>query len=208
MSRKDDPAQACIGWTAILSSLLCDTSNIQEISSKLCFIRPHDQPASLCQGVTELPSTPKIKLQSSITNPHSETGHFHIKSMPKCGKFGAAPTAGWGAGAAIFSPVGRVVLLQKGGPPPDYLPLFRLLLPCCAVFFGRATSPNARQLSLICFLEAGRHTLEVLLQLLCFFGKDVIGACSPFVSRNRVSCLFRVIVDADNLGILCFVSPP
>jgi hypothetical protein len=59
-------------------------------------------------GVTELPSTPKIKQQSSITNPHSETGHFHIKSMPKCGKFGAASTAGWGAGAAIFSPVRRV----------------------------------------------------------------------------------------------------
>jgi hypothetical protein len=35
--------------------------------------------------------------------------------MPKCGKFGAASTAGWGAGAAIFSPVGRVVLLQGGG---------------------------------------------------------------------------------------------
>ena len=35
--------------------------------------------------------------------------------MPKCGKIGAASTAGWGAGAAIFSPVGRVVLLQ-GGP--------------------------------------------------------------------------------------------
>ena len=40
--------------------------------------------------------------------------------MPKCGKIGAASTAGWGAGAAIFSPVGRVpaaalVLLQKGG---------------------------------------------------------------------------------------------
>ncbi len=30
-------------------------------------------------SVTELPSTPKIKQQSSITNPHSETGHFHIK---------------------------------------------------------------------------------------------------------------------------------
>ena len=38
--------------------------------------------------------------------------------MPKCGKFGAASTAGWGAGAAIFSPVGRVVLLQGGGSPP------------------------------------------------------------------------------------------
>ncbi len=37
--------------------------------------------------------------------------------MPKCGKFGAASTAGWGAGAAIFSPVGRVVLLQGGVPP-------------------------------------------------------------------------------------------
>ena len=54
----------------------------------------------------------RIKQQSSITNPHSETGHFHIKSMPKCGKFGAASTAGWGAGAAIFSSVGRVVLLH------------------------------------------------------------------------------------------------
>ena len=53
-----------------------------------------------------------------------------------------------------------------------------------------------------------RHTREVLLELLCFFVKDEIGTCSPFVSRNRVSCLFRVIVDADNLGILCFVSPP
>jgi hypothetical protein len=29
----------------------------------------------------------------------------NIKSMPKCGKFGAASTAGWGAGAAIFSQV-------------------------------------------------------------------------------------------------------
>ena len=76
-------------------------------------------------SVTELPSTPKIKQQSSITNPHSETGHFHIKSMPKCGKFGAASTAGWGAGAAIFSPVGRVVLLQKGGSPPQTPPTFR-----------------------------------------------------------------------------------
>jgi hypothetical protein len=66
----------------------------------------------IATGVTELPSTPKIKQQSSITNPHPETGLFHIKSMPKCGKFGAASTAGWGAGAAIFSPVGRVVLLQ------------------------------------------------------------------------------------------------
>jgi hypothetical protein len=75
------------------------------------------------RGVTELPSTPKIKQQSSVTNPHSETGHFHIKSMPKCGKFGAASTAGWGAGAAIFSPVGRVVLLQKGGSPPQTPPL-------------------------------------------------------------------------------------
>ena len=55
----------------------------------------------------------RIKQQSSITNPHSETGHFHIKSMPICGKFGAASAAGWGAGAAIFSPVGRVVLLHK-----------------------------------------------------------------------------------------------
>jgi hypothetical protein len=62
--------------------------------------------------VTELPSTPQFKPQSSITNPHSETGHFHIKSMPICGKFGAASTAGWGAGAAIFSPVGREVLLH------------------------------------------------------------------------------------------------
>ena len=43
--------------------------------------------------------------------------------MPKCGKFGAASTAGWGAGAAIFSPVGRVVLLQKGGSPPQTPPL-------------------------------------------------------------------------------------
>jgi hypothetical protein len=63
-------------------------------------------------AVTELPSTTKIKQQSSITNPHSETGHFYIKSMLICGKFGAASAAGWGAGAAIFSPVGRVVLLQ------------------------------------------------------------------------------------------------
>jgi hypothetical protein len=29
--------------------------------------------------------------------------------MPKCGKFGAFSTAGWGAGAAIFSSVGKVV---------------------------------------------------------------------------------------------------
>ena len=78
---------------------------------------------TLC--LSQLPSTPKIKQQSSITNPHSETGHFHIKSMPKCGKFGAASTAGWGAGAAIFSPVGRVVLLQKGGSPPQTPPTFR-----------------------------------------------------------------------------------
>ena len=63
--------------------------------------------------VTELPSNPKIKQQSSITNTHFETGHFHIKSMPICDKFGAASAAGWGAGAAIFSPVGRVVLLHR-----------------------------------------------------------------------------------------------
>ena len=82
----------------------------------LCFSSTTPKPSP---SVTELPSTPKIKQQSSITNPHSETGHFHIKSMPKCGKIGAASTAGWGAGAAIFSPVGRVVLLQKGGSPPQ-----------------------------------------------------------------------------------------
>ncbi len=86
----------------------------------LCFSSTPPKPPS----VTELPSTPKIKQQSSITNPHSETGHFHIKSMPKCGKFGAALAAGWGAGAAILSPVGRVVLLQKGGSPPQTPPLF------------------------------------------------------------------------------------
>jgi hypothetical protein len=78
--------------------------------------------APTAPSVAELPSTPKIKQQSSITNSHSETGNFHIKSMPKCGKFGAASTAGWGAGAAIFSPVGRVVLLQKGGYPPSNPP--------------------------------------------------------------------------------------
>ena len=49
---------------------------------------------------------------------------FTSRSMPKCGKFGAASTAGWGAGAAIFSPVGRVVLLQKGGSPPQTPPHF------------------------------------------------------------------------------------
>ena len=86
----------------------------------LCFSSTTPKPPP---SVTELPSFPKIKLQSSITNPHSETGHFHIKSMPKCGKIGAASTAGWGAGAAIFSPVGRVVLLQKGGSPPQTAPL-------------------------------------------------------------------------------------
>ncbi len=37
----------------------------------------------------------------------SETGQFYIKSMPICGKFSAASAAGWGAGAAIFSPVGK-----------------------------------------------------------------------------------------------------
>jgi hypothetical protein len=77
----------------------------------MCFSLATPKPPS---SVAELPSTPKIKQQSSITNSHSETGNFHIKSMPKCGKFGAASTAGWGAGAAIFSPVGRVVLLHPG----------------------------------------------------------------------------------------------
>ena len=48
--------------------------------------------------------------------------------MPKCGKIGAASTAGWGAGAAIFSPVGRVVLLQKGGPIKRLLRFKPLLL--------------------------------------------------------------------------------
>ena len=47
--------------------------------------------------------------------------------MPKCGKFGAASTAGWGAGAAIFSPVGRVVLLhppvKRYWPDTDETPL-------------------------------------------------------------------------------------
>jgi hypothetical protein len=57
-------------------------------------------------------------------------------------------------------------------------------------------------------LDMKQHKHEVLLELLYFFVEDGIGACSPFVSRNRVSCFFRVIVDADNLGILCFVSPP
>ena len=53
--------------------------------------------------------------------------------MPKCGKIGAASTAGWGAGAAIFSPVGRVVLLQKGGSPPQTPP----------PLFGRTVHPDA-----------------------------------------------------------------
>jgi hypothetical protein len=58
-------------------------------------------------------------------------------------------------------------------------------------------------------LEIRRHKRGVLLQLLCYFVEDGIGACSPFVSpttHNRVSCLFRGIVDAANLGILCFAS--
>ncbi len=48
--------------------------------------------APLSPSETELPSTPNLKPQSSITKvtkPHSETGHFYIKSMPICRKFGA-----------------------------------------------------------------------------------------------------------------------
>jgi hypothetical protein len=44
--------------------------------------------------------------------------------MPICREFGAPSTAGWGAGAAIFSPVRRVVLLQEGGPPLKPPPYF------------------------------------------------------------------------------------
>ena len=69
--------------------------------------------------VTELPSTPKIKQQSSITNPHSETGHFHIKSMPKCGKSAPLQLPVGVLELQFFSPVVRVVLLQKGGSPPQ-----------------------------------------------------------------------------------------
>jgi hypothetical protein len=72
-----------------------------------------------------------------------------------------------------------------------------------------ATRPYAQQLSLIWFLEMRQHKREVLLELLCFFVEDGIGACSPFVfptTHNRVSDLFRGIVDAANLGILCFAS--
>jgi hypothetical protein len=42
--------------------------------------------------------------------------------------------------------------------------------------------------------KAGRHTREVLLQLLCFFVKDGIGACSGrFVEGRKCRC-----ADADN----------
>jgi hypothetical protein len=29
-----------------------------------------------------------------------------------------------------------------------------------------------------------------------------------FVSRNRISCLFRAIIEVPNFGTLCFASPP
>jgi hypothetical protein len=87
-------------------------------------------------------------------------------------------------------------------------PFSSSLLRCFLTFFPSCHQSQRAAALTHLLSEAGRHTHEVLLQLLCFFGKDVIGACSPFVSRNRVSCFFRVIVDADNLGILCFVSPP
>jgi hypothetical protein len=50
--------------------------------------------------LTELPSTPQNKTAIQHNNKcqiHTpKTGHFHIKSMPKCGnKFGAALTAGF-----------------------------------------------------------------------------------------------------------------
>ena len=39
--------------------------------------------------------------------------------MPKCGKFGAASTAGWGAGAAIFSPVEKFYYTDAHCPMPN-----------------------------------------------------------------------------------------
>jgi hypothetical protein len=44
--------------------------------------------------VTELPFTPKLKLQSSICYLQSRTHHFTIKYMPQYGKISAASTAG------------------------------------------------------------------------------------------------------------------
>ncbi len=58
--------------------------------------------------------------------------------MPKYGKFGAASTAGWGAGAAVFSPVGRVVLLHLG---PHWQVHFRVIsrFPDFVTFLSIAT---------------------------------------------------------------------
>jgi hypothetical protein len=44
--------------------------------------------------VTELPFTPKLKLQSSICYLQLRTHHFTIKYMPQYGKISAASTAG------------------------------------------------------------------------------------------------------------------
>ena len=57
--------------------------------------------------------------------------------------------------------------------------------------------------------EARYYTRGALLRFLCLFVEDGIGAYSPFVSpttHNGVSCLFRGIANAANLGILCFAS--
>jgi hypothetical protein len=69
-------------------------------------------------------------------------------------------------------------------------------------------SPSATALAHL-VSEMRQHKREVLLELLCFFVEDGIGACSPFVSattRNRVSRLFRGILDVANLGTLCFAG--
>ncbi len=71
--------------------------------------------------------------------------------MLKCGKFGAASTAGWGAGAAIFSPVpgvGKVVLLQGAPLKPPQLNLLILAFIIIIPLTGFAESMLIRSVKL------------------------------------------------------------
>ena len=89
---------ACCEWR-----LWSNTTKWFMISNESIF----DQKGPKCSRITLHPQN-KTAIQynkSTLGN-----GHFHIKLMPKCGKIGAASTAGWGAGAAIFSPVGKGVV--------------------------------------------------------------------------------------------------
>ncbi len=69
-----------------------------------------------------------------------------------------------------------------------------------------ATRPHARQLSLICFQKRGGRSAESCYS--CCTSLTLSKAVRlPNYTQSRF-CLFRMIVDAPNLGILCCQSPP